>query len=218
MPVCWVDSCCLGSAKLGPSPCHASYCQRAAASLLHCYQVIDEIQMLADESRGWAFTRALLGMPARTLHVCGDPAALPLLERIVEETGGGVGLVGQVPAPSKLAEKLASSAVLHHRSNLVQPGPTQPLSACPPQVNGWRCGAMSACRRWSPPAALWRTCPRCSAATAWCHSHAVRFTPSARRLRRMAGSAASSCMARCRRTRDSFKLRSSTRHEPGGLG
>lgn len=50
-------------------------------------QVLDEIQMLGDESRGWAFTRALLGLPAHTLHVCGDPAALPLLERIVAETG-----------------------------------------------------------------------------------------------------------------------------------
>ncbi|PSC71108.1 ATP-dependent RNA helicase mitochondrial [Micractinium conductrix] len=49
--------------------------------------VLDEVQMVADESRGWAFTRALLGLPARTLHVCGDPAALPLLERILAETG-----------------------------------------------------------------------------------------------------------------------------------
>lgn len=31
--------------------------------------VIDEIQLLADESRGWAFTRALLGIAADTLHV-----------------------------------------------------------------------------------------------------------------------------------------------------
>ena len=50
--------------------------------------VLDEIQLLADESRGWAFARALLGLPARVLHVAGDPAALPLLERIAAETGG----------------------------------------------------------------------------------------------------------------------------------
>ena len=49
--------------------------------------VVDEIQMLADANRGWAFTRALLGVPARTLHVCGDPAVLPLLRRIAQETG-----------------------------------------------------------------------------------------------------------------------------------
>lgn len=57
--------------------------------------VLDEIQMIADESRGWAFTRALLGVPARTLHVCGDPAALPLLEQIVAETGGNQAFVGR---------------------------------------------------------------------------------------------------------------------------
>jgi ATP-dependent RNA helicase SUPV3L1/SUV3 len=49
--------------------------------------VVDEVQMLADHSRGWAWTRALLGVPARTLHVCGDPAVLPLLEKIAGETG-----------------------------------------------------------------------------------------------------------------------------------
>ncbi len=49
--------------------------------------VLDEVQLLADRSRGWAFTRALLGLPARTLHVCGDPAALPLLERLCAEAG-----------------------------------------------------------------------------------------------------------------------------------
>lgn len=56
--------------------------------------MLDEIQLLSDENRGWAFTRALLGLPARTLHVCGDPAALPLLERIAAETGpqGTVGV------------------------------------------------------------------------------------------------------------------------------
>lgn len=49
--------------------------------------VVDEVQLLGDESRGWAFTRALLGVPARVLHVCGDPAVLPLLDRIAAETG-----------------------------------------------------------------------------------------------------------------------------------
>jgi ATP-dependent RNA helicase SUPV3L1/SUV3 len=50
--------------------------------------VLDEVQLVADAARGWAFTRALLGLPAATLHVCGDPAVLPLLERVVAESGG----------------------------------------------------------------------------------------------------------------------------------
>lgn len=50
--------------------------------------VVDEIQLMADRSRGHAFTRALLGLPARTLHVCGDPASLPLLEQLCQAAGG----------------------------------------------------------------------------------------------------------------------------------
>ena len=49
--------------------------------------VVDEIQMVADSSRGHSFTRAILGIPAQTLHVCGDHAALPLLQQLVQDTG-----------------------------------------------------------------------------------------------------------------------------------
>ena len=34
--------------------------------------VIDEIQMIADEDRGWAWTRAFLGCQAKEIHLCGD--------------------------------------------------------------------------------------------------------------------------------------------------
>ncbi|BDA48563.1 ATP-dependent RNA helicase SUV3L, mitochondrial [Coccomyxa sp. Obi] len=49
--------------------------------------VVDEVQMLADGGRGHAFTRALLGLPARTLHLCGDAAVLPLLCQLVADAG-----------------------------------------------------------------------------------------------------------------------------------
>ncbi|KAL6756530.1 P-loop containing nucleoside triphosphate hydrolase protein, partial [Haematococcus lacustris] len=49
--------------------------------------VLDEVQLLGDASRGWAWTRALLGLPALQLHVCGDPGALPLLRQLVTECG-----------------------------------------------------------------------------------------------------------------------------------
>ena len=32
--------------------------------------VIDEVQMIASPDRGWAWTRALLGMPATEVRVC----------------------------------------------------------------------------------------------------------------------------------------------------
>lgn len=59
--------------------------------------VLDEVQMLADPARGAAWTRALLGMPVRELHVCGDPAVLGLLQALAAQcgdelqVGGGAG-------------------------------------------------------------------------------------------------------------------------------
>ncbi|MEK0082325.1 helicase-related protein [Benzoatithermus flavus] len=44
--------------------------------------VIDEVQMLGDPQRGHAWTQALVGAPARTLLICGSPAAEPALRRL----------------------------------------------------------------------------------------------------------------------------------------
>ncbi|CAI0465862.1 unnamed protein product [Linum tenue] len=52
--------------------------------------VIDEIQMLGCKTRGFSFTRALLGISADELHLCGDPAAVPLIEEILKVTGDDV--------------------------------------------------------------------------------------------------------------------------------
>ncbi|KAL3749102.1 hypothetical protein ACJRO7_010229 [Eucalyptus globulus] len=49
--------------------------------------VIDEIQMVGCKTRGYAFTRALLGLAADELHLCGDSAAVALVEDIVKVTG-----------------------------------------------------------------------------------------------------------------------------------
>jgi ATP-dependent RNA helicase SUPV3L1/SUV3 len=35
--------------------------------------VVDEVQMMADPVRGFAWTRALLGLRADEIHLCGDP-------------------------------------------------------------------------------------------------------------------------------------------------
>ncbi|XP_059649485.1 DExH-box ATP-dependent RNA helicase DExH16, mitochondrial isoform X1 [Cornus florida] len=52
--------------------------------------VIDEIQMLGCGTRGFSFTRALLGIPANELHLCGDAAAVPLIQEILKVTGDDV--------------------------------------------------------------------------------------------------------------------------------
>lgn len=49
--------------------------------------IIDEIQMLKDPSRGWAWTRAFLGLHADEIHVCGEAGTKELLERICLTTG-----------------------------------------------------------------------------------------------------------------------------------
>lgn len=49
--------------------------------------VVDEIQMLSHPERGWAWSRALFGLPAESLHVCGSADSLPLIEGLVEACG-----------------------------------------------------------------------------------------------------------------------------------
>ncbi|XWS13679.1 hypothetical protein CRYUN_Cryun36dG0059000 [Craigia yunnanensis] len=55
----------------------------------HC-AVIDEIQMLGCKTRGFSFTRALLGIAADELHLCGDAAAIPLIQELLKVTGDDV--------------------------------------------------------------------------------------------------------------------------------
>uniref|UniRef100_A0A914V392 ATP-dependent RNA helicase SUV3 homolog, mitochondrial n=1 Tax=Plectus sambesii TaxID=2011161 RepID=A0A914V392_9BILA len=52
--------------------------------------IIDEIQMLRDPQRGHAWTRALLGVAADEVHVCGELAAIPIVKELVEPLGESV--------------------------------------------------------------------------------------------------------------------------------
>ncbi|KAJ1558382.1 hypothetical protein HK096_001559 [Nowakowskiella sp. JEL0078] len=45
--------------------------------------VIDEIQMIGDDQRGWAWTQALLGLKAKEIHLCGEETAVKLVERLL---------------------------------------------------------------------------------------------------------------------------------------
>lgn len=49
--------------------------------------VVDEAHLMGDPERGYAFTRAILGIPAKELHLCGDPAMVPLVQKVIEEVG-----------------------------------------------------------------------------------------------------------------------------------
>lgn len=49
--------------------------------------VIDEIQMIGDQHRGWAWTRALLGLRAKQIHLCGEERVVPLIHDLVAWMG-----------------------------------------------------------------------------------------------------------------------------------
>lgn len=49
--------------------------------------VIDEIQMLGDGQRGGAWTKAVLGVAAKEIHLCGDETTVELLRGIIASLG-----------------------------------------------------------------------------------------------------------------------------------
>lgn len=61
-------------------------CTVEMTSLTTPYEVaiIDEIQQIRDPQRGWAWTRALLGLMADEIHVCGEFGAVELIKRLCE--------------------------------------------------------------------------------------------------------------------------------------
>lgn len=68
--------------------------------------VIDEIQMVRDPGRGWAWTRALLGLCAQEIHVCGEVAAINLVTELMYTTGEEVEV--------RNYERLTSLKILDH--------------------------------------------------------------------------------------------------------
>ncbi|KAK5121713.1 hypothetical protein LTR85_004588 [Meristemomyces frigidus] len=49
--------------------------------------VIDEIQMIGNAERGWAWTQALLGVKAREVHLCGEERTVPLIRELCASVG-----------------------------------------------------------------------------------------------------------------------------------
>lgn len=49
--------------------------------------VVDEIQMIGNEDRGWAWSQALLGLKAKELHLCGEARTVPLIRELAAQMG-----------------------------------------------------------------------------------------------------------------------------------
>lgn len=55
-------------------------------TLMDCV-VIDEIQMIADENRGWAWSQAVIGVAAKEVILVGSEECLPLVLPVIENLG-----------------------------------------------------------------------------------------------------------------------------------
>lgn len=65
----------------------ASTVEKLALGKRYEVAVIDECQMIADSHRGYAWTRAILGVLAPEIHLCAAPEAEGLLVRIIKSCG-----------------------------------------------------------------------------------------------------------------------------------
>ncbi|CAO2654763.1 Nn.00g114960.m01.CDS01 [Neocucurbitaria sp. VM-36] len=52
--------------------------------------VIDEIQMISHQDRGWAWTQAFLGLQAKEIHLCGEARTVPLMRELCALVGDKV--------------------------------------------------------------------------------------------------------------------------------
>lgn len=77
--------------------------------------IIDEIQQLRDPQRGWAWTRAFLGLIAEEVHVCGEFGAIELLEKICETTNETV----EVHTYERLTELTLENSALGSLDNVM---------------------------------------------------------------------------------------------------
>ena len=43
--------------------------------------------MIGNPERGWAWTKAILAIKAKRIHLCGDERALSIISKLLEDTG-----------------------------------------------------------------------------------------------------------------------------------
>ncbi|KAI8916077.1 P-loop containing nucleoside triphosphate hydrolase protein [Gorgonomyces haynaldii] len=65
----------------------SSTIEMANLSRVYKVAVIDEIQMISDPQRGWAWTEAVLGLQAEEIHLCGEATAVDLVKKLCQTTG-----------------------------------------------------------------------------------------------------------------------------------
>lgn len=111
------DTLVMNDSELTPSN-HVA-CTVEMTSLNNSYEVaiIDEIQMIGDRSRGWAWTRAILGLQADEIHLCGEAGSINLIEEICNTTGEEL----EIRTYKRLTELKVENSALGSLDN-VKPG------------------------------------------------------------------------------------------------
>ncbi|KAJ7572655.1 P-loop containing nucleoside triphosphate hydrolase protein, partial [Mycena floridula] len=76
--------------------------------------VVDEIQMIGDQERGFAWSNVVLGLCAKEIHLCGEETAVPIVKALLKDTGDEITvreykrLTPLVPVPSDIAEDMSN--------------------------------------------------------------------------------------------------------------
>lgn len=80
--------------------------------------VIDEIQMIEDGDRGWAWTQAFLGLQAKEIHLCGDPSSESIVRDLCRIAGDKL----QVKRYERLSPLTVEKRPLMGELKLLRPG------------------------------------------------------------------------------------------------
>ncbi|CAK9298760.1 unnamed protein product [Gordionus sp. m RMFG-2023] len=80
-------SCTVEMTKLSPE---TSLLSESTKGNHYEVAIIDEIQMIKDPVRGWAWSRALLGLVADEIHLCGESSAIQIVKDILNPIGENV--------------------------------------------------------------------------------------------------------------------------------
>ncbi|KAK0936450.1 RNA helicase [Friedmanniomyces endolithicus] len=75
-----------------PSPLDAQHLKACTVEMMPLntlmdVAVIDEIQMIGNNERGWAWTQALMGVRAKEVHLCGEARTIPLVRELCASVG-----------------------------------------------------------------------------------------------------------------------------------
>jgi ATP-dependent RNA helicase SUPV3L1/SUV3 len=65
---------------------HCSTIEHVDTDLCIDTAVIDDAHLMADSQRGWAWTRAILGINAKEIHICGDDRIATLVDQMCRDT------------------------------------------------------------------------------------------------------------------------------------